>query len=173
MISIGAFSYRLPRIARKSQPPQCRTGEPAPRLKAPLTKIPCHVFTCGFTLVISNAEDSALDGIAGIKERVNRIVPGISKGYRHAPITPEQNESPDPFHTTVLAVPRRKIDLSERELEVLRGVADGLSDKQVAGLLGISPKTVRNHISGIFSKLGAGNRVDAVLRAMRAGLLSI
>lgn len=100
-------------------------------------------------------------------------MPGISKGYRHAPTATGKDESTDPFQTTVLAIPRRKLDLSDRELEVLRGVADGLSDKQVAGLLGISPKTVRNHISGIFDKLGAGNRVDAVLRAMRAGLLSI
>lgn len=62
-------------------------------------------------------------------------------------------------------------DLSKRELHVLKQVAGGLSNKQIARLLGISEKTVRNHLSRTFSKLRAANRTEAVLNAMRIGLL--
>ena len=75
--------------------------------------------------------------------------------------------------TTVVARSAFQIGLSPRELEVLRSVAAGLSDKQVAGRLGISPKTVRNHLSQIFSKLQAGNRVEAVINALKRGLLNV
>ena len=80
----------------------------------------------------------------------------------------------DPLSTTtVVALATLQTGLSPRELEVLRSVAAGLSDKQVAGRLGISPKTVRNHLSQIFSKLQAGNRVEAVINALKRGLLNV
>lgn len=62
-------------------------------------------------------------------------------------------------------------ELSKRELHVLQEVAGGRSNKQIAGRLGISEKTVRNHLSRAFSKLRATNRTEAVLNAMRVGLL--
>ena len=77
------------------------------------------------------------------------------------------------FATTVIARPVPGLSLSNRELEVLVNVAAGLSDKQVAGRLGISPKTVRNHLGRVFSKLGASNRVEAVINALRVGLLNL
>lgn len=64
-----------------------------------------------------------------------------------------------------------RADLSDRELHVLKQVATGLSNKQIARRLGISEKTVRNHLSRVFSKLRAANRTEAVLMAMRVGLL--
>jgi DNA-binding NarL/FixJ family response regulator len=66
-----------------------------------------------------------------------------------------------------------KPEVSKRELVVLAQVAAGLSNKQIGRLLGISQKTVRNHLSRIFSKLGAGNRTEAVMNAMRMGLLIV
>ena len=63
--------------------------------------------------------------------------------------------------------------LSGRELNVLGLVARGLSNKQIASKLGISDKTVRNHLSRIFRKLDAGNRTQAVMNAMRSGLLTV
>lgn len=62
--------------------------------------------------------------------------------------------------------------LSSRELNVLRHVAIGLSNKQVARRLGISEKTVRNHLTRIFSKLGVMTRTEAVVSAIRAGVLA-
>jgi len=66
---------------------------------------------------------------------------------------------------------RVRAKLSHRELHVLKQVAAGLSNKQIARQLGISEKTVRNHLSRVFNKLGATNRTDAVMHAMRAGLV--
>ena len=69
--------------------------------------------------------------------------------------------------------PAASIALSNREINVLNLVARGLSNKQIAGKLGISDKTVRNHLSRIFRKLDAGNRTQAVMNAMKVGLLSL
>jgi DNA-binding NarL/FixJ family response regulator len=52
-------------------------------------------------------------------------------------------------------------ELSEREREVLALVADGLTNKQIAGVLVISPITARNHVSSILTKLGLENRTQA------------
>jgi DNA-binding NarL/FixJ family response regulator len=61
--------------------------------------------------------------------------------------------------------------LSKREVQVLRHVASGMSNKEIAGRLAISRQTVRNHLSNIFRKLKASNRTQAVINAMRTGLL--
>jgi DNA-binding NarL/FixJ family response regulator len=89
-------------------------------------------------------------------------------------VTRHEDIAADPLSTTtVVARPAPQSGLSPRELEVLKSVAAGLSDKQVAGRLGISPKTVRNHLSQIFSKLQASNRVEAVINALKRGLLIV
>ena len=62
-------------------------------------------------------------------------------------------------------------DLTAREVEVLALIARGLSNKQVAQRLVISPKTASNHIEHIYAKIGATNRAAASLFAVRHGLL--
>ncbi len=61
-------------------------------------------------------------------------------------------------------------DLTEREREVLSLIAQGYTNQAIAEKLVISPKTVRNHISSIFSKLQVTSRLEAILRAKDAGL---
>jgi HD-GYP domain-containing protein (c-di-GMP phosphodiesterase class II) len=61
--------------------------------------------------------------------------------------------------------------LTAREVDVLRLVARGLSSRQIADRLVISPKTARNHIEHIYTKIGASSRVGASLFAVRNGLL--
>ena len=68
------------------------------------------------------------------------------------------------------AHPAAFADLSMREREVLTLIAQGLSNAAIAERLVLSPKTVRNYISEIFSKLQVANRVQAILRAREAGL---
>ncbi|MBI0446900.1 response regulator transcription factor [Deinococcus sp. DB0503] len=61
--------------------------------------------------------------------------------------------------------------LTEREQEVLRGLAAGQTNKQIAEQMGISEGTVKVHVSNILAKLGAGNRTEAVLLAGELELL--
>ena len=61
--------------------------------------------------------------------------------------------------------------LSEREVEVLVLVADGLSNKEIAGHLGLALSTVKNHVHNLLGKLGVGRRRDAVRTAYEQGLI--
>jgi DNA-binding NarL/FixJ family response regulator len=61
--------------------------------------------------------------------------------------------------------------LSERELDVVRQVAAGLTNKAIASRLQISPKTVQNHLSNIFTKLNCESRTEMVTMAIRFGWL--
>lgn len=61
-------------------------------------------------------------------------------------------------------------DLTEREREVLALIAQGLTNSAIAERLVLSPKTVRNYITGIFSKLQVADRAQAIIRARNAGL---
>jgi DNA-binding NarL/FixJ family response regulator len=64
-------------------------------------------------------------------------------------------------------------DLTRRERDVLQAIADGLSDKQIADRLYVSPKTVRNHVAGLLDKLGVDSRLQALVLAIRHGIVSI
>ena len=64
-------------------------------------------------------------------------------------------------------------ELTPRELEVLRLAAEGLSNKEIAAKLFLSEKTVKNRISNIFAKLQVNDRTQAVLHALRAGLVRL
>jgi DNA-binding NarL/FixJ family response regulator len=63
-----------------------------------------------------------------------------------------------------------RTELSDRELEVLKLVANGKDNAQIAAELVISPKTVKNHISNILMKLQIQNRIQAAVYAVRSGL---
>lgn len=63
--------------------------------------------------------------------------------------------------------------LSDRELEVLGLLADGLSNKLIAHRLNISEHTVKTHVASIFAKLGSSSRTEAVSQAIRRGLVML
>ncbi len=64
------------------------------------------------------------------------------------------------------------IGLTDRELQVLEAVAQGERSKEIAYRLGITERTVKAHLSNIYSKLGVDSRAAAVSEAMRKGILS-
>src|SRR5437870_4731147 len=62
-------------------------------------------------------------------------------------------------------------ELSDREIEVLKLIANGKDNAMIAGELHISPKTVKNHISNILMKLQIENRIQAAVYAVRSGIV--
>ncbi len=73
-------------------------------------------------------------------------------------------------HVEHVLAPTPNAMLSARELEVIRLVAHGLDNSQIALELGISDRTAKNHLSNILAKLGVTNRVQAATYAVRHGL---
>ena len=67
--------------------------------------------------------------------------------------------------------PSPGLDLTERELEVLALMVDGLNNTQIAGRLSVSSSTVKSHVSNILSKLGVASRTEAVTLALRSRLI--
>jgi DNA-binding NarL/FixJ family response regulator len=63
--------------------------------------------------------------------------------------------------------------LSERELEILRTLAHDLTNKEIAARLGISDRTVQQHLANITAKLGVASRTGAVLKALQQGMLTL
>lgn len=80
-------------------------------------------------------------------------------------INPQLRDTPTSLHEELID------PLTDRELEVLQLLAKGRSNKEIALALGISTHTVKFHISGIYNKLGATNRTEAVRLGVHQGLI--
>jgi NarL family two-component system response regulator LiaR len=83
--------------------------------------------------------------------------------------------APEALQALVRAVgpqaPQPGCDLTERQLEILALLVEGLTNNEIAERLILSPYTVRNHVSEILSKLGVGTRTEAAALAVRLGLV--
>jgi DNA-binding NarL/FixJ family response regulator len=64
-------------------------------------------------------------------------------------------------------------ELSEREIEVLKLAAGGMSNQDIADKLFLSRRTVQSHLSNIFRKMDVGSRTEAILQALRTGLVTL
>jgi DNA-binding CsgD family transcriptional regulator len=63
------------------------------------------------------------------------------------------------------------LGISPRELDVLREIAAGRSNKEIAARLNVAPSTVKTHVARLFEKLGAKRRTDAMIKARELGLV--
>ena len=63
--------------------------------------------------------------------------------------------------------------LTDREHDVLRGLAEGMSDREIAERESVSLPTVRTHVTNILGKLGAESRLQALVTALRRGIVTI
>jgi NarL family two-component system response regulator LiaR len=97
-----------------------------------------------------------------------QLHPDIARTLMTAVAAREAQPAP-PASPTSAAPPD---DLTERELEVLRLIAAGLNNRQIAGRLVISEKTVKTHVSSILGKLHVADRTQAAVYALRHGLAS-
>jgi DNA-binding CsgD family transcriptional regulator len=71
------------------------------------------------------------------------------------------------------STPPEELDLTAREYEILRLIGTALTNRQIASTLGISEKTVKNHITSLFAKLGVSDRTEALVVGLRDGLLAV
>jgi DNA-binding NarL/FixJ family response regulator len=63
--------------------------------------------------------------------------------------------------------------MTHREMEVLKLVARGMNNRDIAGKLGVGLRTVKSHLETIFSKMDVNSRTEAVLEALKRGWVSI
>jgi DNA-binding NarL/FixJ family response regulator len=120
-----------------------------------------------------------LVGPASGRQRALRDLPGDVTVVGEASTLSVGRLAASAANAYVLLIPVTKDEerliepLTPRETQVLELVADGLSNKRIAGALGVSDETVKFHLASIFGKLGASNRTDAVQLALRHGLVTI
>jgi DNA-binding NarL/FixJ family response regulator len=116
---------------------------------------------CGYLLKDSSIQD-LMQGIRAASVGEALISPHIAakvlQRIRASGVQAEDSALPQP-------------ELSERETEVLRLIANGKDNAEIARELHISPKTVKNHISNILMKLQIENRIQAAVYAVRRGLV--
>lgn len=79
----------------------------------------------------------------------------------------------DPSAATQLAMAGGAEDFTPRELEVLRELALGQSNREIAATLGIGDETVKTHVGHLFAKLQVENRRQAIVQALKRGLVSL
>lgn len=104
---------------------------------------------------VAEGEDPLREELIGRPDLIDRIVEAVRESFRRQ----EEGGSSSP--------------LTERELQILRHVADGLRNRQIAEVLDLTEQTVKNHISSILHKLGVPNRTQAVTFAARQGWLAL
>jgi DNA-binding NarL/FixJ family response regulator len=116
---------------------------------------------CGYLLKDASIQD-LLRGIGAAAVGESLISPTIAaKVLRRVRSSSSQPE----IERTIRA------ELSDREIEVLKLIANGKDNAMIAGELHISPKTVKNHISNILMKLQIDNRIQAAVFAVRSGIV--
>jgi DNA-binding NarL/FixJ family response regulator len=116
---------------------------------------------CGYLLKDSSIQE-LMSGIRAAAIGESLISPHIaSKVLQRVRATSASTEAAETIRS----------ELSDREIEVLKLIANGKDNADIAGELCISPKTVKNHISNILMKLQIENRIQAAVYAVRSGIV--
>ena len=113
---------------------------------------------------ILHAESGALLRPEASPEQIVRAIHAVSAGLLviDAAVVPDSEAEGDLYE-----------DLTPREIDVLRLLAEGLANRDIANRLGISEHTIKFHIRSVMAKLGAATRTEAVTRGFRTGLIEL
>jgi DNA-binding NarL/FixJ family response regulator len=123
---------------------------------------------------IFNAILKGADGYILKDTPPNLILRAIKDGYEGGiPLTPLIAKKALSFFKESVNLPSKDYELSQREIEVLKLLVEGLSNNQIAEKLFISVITVRNHITHIYQKLHVHSKSQAVTKAVKEGLTII
>ena len=129
----------------------------------------------GIVVLTMYAGDEQLFGAleAGASAFVAKDAPAedVVSAARHALVSPRSFSASDLAEAMRRRLTPSGPQLSTREAEVLQLLADGLGVAAIARQLYISESTTKTHISKLYEKLGAGNRAQALMSAMRLGLI--
>jgi DNA-binding NarL/FixJ family response regulator len=122
----------------------------------------CQAFSAGATgFCLKDRSSNRLPmAVLTVSNGAGWIDPMISKRFLSREIAETQTQSQPP----------PDLSLSERETEVLRLVAQGMSNQEIAVRLVVSPETIKTHLKHIMVKLSVNDRTSAVVRAIRKGL---
>lgn len=185
IIVVGEFSSAGELIsgAKSAHPDIIMLGQfPEKEGAALIREVLNIISSCAIILLSCCRDNAALDGLlAGARGLVcNEVGPNdviatienVAQGYAQFPprISRRLLEEVARFLPRSLRPPAAVSDLSMRELEVLRLVANGISNSEISRLLTVSEATVRSHISHVLRKLSLRNRVEATAFAYRYGL---
>lgn len=126
--------------------------------------------------LLDQALDAGARGYVLKEDAARHLIDAIDALSKHAPYVPSRaaERSGNPAvqeRNTVLSRGGRVTSLTQREREVLRFLAQGESNREVAGRLSISAKTVETHRANVMRKLGASSIVDLVHYAIRNGIV--
>ncbi|MGD9100895.1 MAG: response regulator transcription factor [Anaerolineae bacterium] len=117
--------------------------------------------------------DTLAEAVRGAVRGESQIDPAVARkvltAFRHLDTSAPDDQSTSQRENKLPPLER----LTEREQEVLDLLAEGLSNKEIAARLTLSEGTIKNHVSNILSKLHANDRTQAVLTAIRRGLVDI
>jgi DNA-binding NarL/FixJ family response regulator len=123
---------------------------------------------CGYLLKDIPAHDLA-SAIKAAHQGIYQLDPGVA-GKMLLALSADKGRA-EPAHGAPTSATNTVADLSAREIEVLRLIAKGASNREIAEHLVISEGTVKNHISNILNRLGLRDRTQAAIYAREAGLL--
>jgi DNA-binding NarL/FixJ family response regulator len=115
------------------------------------------------------SSEKILEAIREVHAGGSVIQPNLARRLLRHFHVPETDSRPPPAYRE--EPPTRP--LTEREIEILRLIAKGLSNSEAAGVLHLSRATVRTHLEHIYTKLEVTNRVEAVTEGLRKGLIEV
>ena len=122
--------------------------------------------TCGDAEELSTARSAGAKGILLKSSELSELRKAIATVAKGKPYTSDEVDQ-------IISSEEEISPLTKRQQDVLNGIMQGLSNPEIARILGISLPVVKEHLTGLFQKLGVTNRTEAVALALRKHLQKI
>lgn len=143
-------------------------GTTAPEWDTNMKKISETVLFPKLESIAQGLESSKND-----KEKIKEALQHSQDLRKELSLLLKETENPEASQTSSREFAYPEIPITKRELEVLKLIKEGLTNKQIGTQLFITERTVKFHVTSILSKLNAGNRTEAVDICLKRGLFSI